>query len=298
MSDPASDNAHSARPMRPKETSYAYGDRSQQKMLEKYRNRANNHWKRRIELAQQLVAEHITPRHPNRAPKDIVVVDVGCSIGTFALEFARLGYCCYGVDFDPAAITIGRALAQEENSVVEFLEMDVADWSERGLPPVDIAICFDIFEHLHDDEIGALLQALKRSMPPEGRMVFSTTPTQYSYLWVGGSFKLALLRRATLAFTWLRPSMFRRYVRALAALMDVVYLLQRGGDHRELIKREKHCNPLSRERLEGIFARAGFRFDYVATTNLHPDQNPLYKRLDRHPILHSHIYGVAHVVPV
>lgn len=283
------------RPTRPKETSYTYGEESQRPMVEKYRNRANNHWKHRIALAQRLVTEHVTPHQAGRPVQDQVVLDVGCSIGTFALEFARLGYRAYGVDFDPVAIRIARDLAREEGMGATFLEMDVADWSTSELPRIDAAVCMDIFEHLHDDELGALLQSLKRNLSRDGRVVFSTTPTQYSYLWAGGSLRLRVVRTLLLAGAWLPSNRFERFFRATAALLDAAFILKRGRDHRELIKREKHCNPLTRQRLEDIFLRAGYTFDLLETNNQHHRLTGARRAIARHPIAHTHIIGAAHV---
>ena len=278
--------------VKPKETSYDYGERSQGKMAAKYRDRANNHWARRIAFCQDLVRDHVLPGEA-RPPGDIVLVDIGCSVGTFAIEFAKLGYRAYGVDFDPVAIRWAQQLAAEEKVSPTFIQMDVADWGLRDLPKIDLAICFDIFEHLHDDELGALLQGLRRHLAPGGRVVFSTTPTQYSYMYTGGSRKLAVVKALVYPLTWLGPKSFPRVLQAFAAVMDAILLLFRGKDHRELIKQEKHCNPLTRERLEDIFRRAGYRLDRIETLDLHPNPGRFAAALHKHPICHSHIAGVA-----
>ena len=68
----------------------AYGRDYQLAQADKYRNRAHNHWRPRITLGCRLVEEHALPRMPGREKGGITLVDVGCSIGTFAIEFARL----------------------------------------------------------------------------------------------------------------------------------------------------------------------------------------------------------------
>ena len=70
----------------PKQTSYEYGYQYQLTQAEKYRNRENNHWKYRIELANRLVDEALKEMPPTSRPRTLL--DVGCSIGTFAIEFA------------------------------------------------------------------------------------------------------------------------------------------------------------------------------------------------------------------
>lgn len=277
---------------KPKETSYAYGERSQTRMAAKYRNRANNHWARRIAFCQELVRDHV-PLAKAMLASEIVLVDIGCSIGTFAIEFAKLGYRAYGVDFDPVAIRWAEQLAAEENVSPTFVRMDVADWGAQNLPKIDVAICFDIFEHLHDDELGALLQSVRRQLASGGCVVFSTTPTQFSYMYSGGSAKLAIVRAMTYPLTWLGQKSFPRVFRAYAAALDAMFLLFRGKDHRELIKQEKHCNPLTRERLEEIFRRAGYRFHRLETLDLHPQPGRFAAALRKHATCHTHIVGVA-----
>lgn len=272
---------------KPKETSYAYGERSEARMAAKYRDRTNNHWARRISFCKELVAAS------DRSPADCVLVDVGCSVGTFAIEFAKLGYRSYGVDFDPAAIRWAKDLAAEEKVALTFLQMDVAEWGTQGLPKIDVAICFDIFEHLHDDELGELLQGLRRQLAPGARVVFSTTPTQFAYMYSGGSAKLAAVRALVHGLAWLGPKTFPHALRALAAFVDALLLLSRGGDHRDLIQREKHCNPLTRERMESLFLRAGYRFERLETLDLHPQTERRAAALRKHPICHSHVVGVA-----
>ncbi|MGD9537716.1 MAG: class I SAM-dependent methyltransferase [Alphaproteobacteria bacterium] len=276
----------------PKATSYGYGEASQARMARKYRERATNHWRERIGLAERLVDQYAAPRLAKPASES-VLADIGCSVGTFALEFAKKGYRAYGVDFDPKAIEWANRLAAEEGVAPRFLCMDVAEWRARNLPEIDVAICFDIFEHLHDDELGALLQGLRASLSKSGALVFSTTPTQYSYLHVGGSWRLAVLRALLLPFTPLGERGFERAVRVIAALADIALIALRARDHRELIKQEKHCNPLTRARLEDIFRRAGYGFLTLGTLNLHGTGRGIRAAFLRHPILHTHIVGVA-----
>jgi 2-polyprenyl-3-methyl-5-hydroxy-6-metoxy-1,4-benzoquinol methylase len=112
---------------KPKATSYQYGEEYQIQLAEKYRNRHTNHWKIRVELANRLVSQYALPRLKHKGANDVIFVDVGCSIGTFAIEFAKLGYRAYGVDFDPKAIELARRLCCEENIHAEFICDDIAN---------------------------------------------------------------------------------------------------------------------------------------------------------------------------
>lgn len=93
----------------------------------------------------------------------------------FAIQFNKLGFRTIGIDFDEEAIKIANQLNEKENTSAEFYVMDVANWKQE-LPSIDIAICFDIFEHLYDDEIGSLLYILSKQLLPKGCIIFHTLP--------------------------------------------------------------------------------------------------------------------------
>jgi 2-polyprenyl-3-methyl-5-hydroxy-6-metoxy-1,4-benzoquinol methylase len=272
----------------PKSTSFEYGKDYQLDQAEKYRNRRANHWQARIGLAHKLIDDYVVPRLRNKPPRDIVVVDVGCSIGTFAIELAKKGYRCYGIDFDPDALGIAHELSQEENVSPEFICGDVADWG-KTFPSIDIAVCFDIFEHLHDDELGALLVAIRRGLSANGSLIFHTFPTQYDHLFFWKPYvryPLAMLRR-------LPQPIFNRFTKAYADLFDIGLLLKRGFTHREGVKLSGHCNTTTSERLKDILVRAGYEVVLIESSNLYPFFDSVQQRLACQPITHRNLYGVA-----
>jgi len=271
-----------------KETSYEYGEAYQRMQVEKYRDRKNNHWKHRIDLAHRLVDQYVLSRFSNRALKDIVVTDVGTSIGTFAIEFAKRGFRTYGIDFDARALKIAEGLASEDNVSPTFMQADVADWP-RDLPPIDVAICFDIFEHLHDDELGAFLVAIRKNLSADGCLVFHTFPTQYDYLLFGR----AMLRLPLYPFARLPTRWFDRIVRAYAALFDIYLLLARGVDYKDTIKTWSHCNPTTKVRLNEILLRSGYEIICLETEQLYDYSPELIRRFRHQPISHRNMYGVA-----
>jgi 2-polyprenyl-3-methyl-5-hydroxy-6-metoxy-1,4-benzoquinol methylase len=273
----------------PKATSFAYGSAYQREQVEKHRARASNHWKPRIALAHHLIDKYVLPRLGTRAPGTIQVLDVGCSIGTMAIEMALRGFTARGVDFDASALELARQLAAEEGVTVEFFQADVAEWR----PPIggiDIALCFDIFEHLHDDELGALLQSLRRMLSDRGSLVFYTFPLQYDYLF----FSRDVLHWPLLPLRWLSKAAFERVVRAYAAGCDVALLLSTGKTYKERIKSHSHCNPTTRSRLEDVLKRAGYSIACIETANLYPFKPHVARRFAGQPIADRHLYGVAY----
>jgi 2-polyprenyl-3-methyl-5-hydroxy-6-metoxy-1,4-benzoquinol methylase len=75
-------------------------------------------------------------------------------------------YQCYGIDFDPIVLEIASQLAKEENVSPKYVCGNIADWTS-AFPPIDIAVCFDIFEHLHDDELGSFLTSIRKQLSKE-----------------------------------------------------------------------------------------------------------------------------------
>jgi 2-polyprenyl-3-methyl-5-hydroxy-6-metoxy-1,4-benzoquinol methylase len=271
-----------------KETSYEYGQSYQREQIEKYRNRANNHWKFRIELANRLTEEYVLPRFGTKPVQDIVVTDVGTSIGTFAIEFAKRRFRTFGIDFDEEALKIARQLAADEKVSPTFMRADVADWP-RELPSIDIAICFDIFEHLHDDELGAFLTAIRKNLSADGCLVFHTFPLQYDYLIYGRR----LLRAPLYPFAKLPERWFNRILRSYAALFDQFLLMTRGVDYRDTIRTWSHCNPTTEERMSDILQRAGYELIFMESAQLYPYFPDVARRFSKQRLAHRNLYGVA-----
>lgn len=272
----------------PKKAVFEYGTDYQLKQTEKYRNRKHNHWKFRIDLAHNLVEQHVLVKQQGKSKKDIVVVDVGCSIGTFAIEFAKLGYNSYGVDFDSSAIDIAKQLSAEENVTPEFVCGDISDWC-NSFPPIDIAICFDILEHLHDDELGSFLCSIRKQFSENGSLVFHTFPTQYNYIF----FQRRYVSYPLIPFSKISQPRFNKIVKLYSKLLDMSFLLKHGKTHKEAIKCSRHCNPTTNERLTDILNRAGYEIVFMESANLYNFKESVQKRFSKQPITFRNLYGVA-----
>ena len=265
-----------------------YGPAWQKRLLDRHRDSQNNDSRHRITLAHRLVDTYALPRLGDRPRGAIVVVDLGCSIGTFALEYAAAGFRAIGVDFDASALEMAQTLAAERGLEVEWVCEDLTS----GLLPVDkvdIAILFDMLEHLKDDEIGALLAALRRRLRPEGSVVFHTYPSQYTYLFAAGSrWSVPLL-----PLRWLPQEAFTRVSRAYAEMIDAARVLVRGEVLSERREAAIHCNLLTVSRVRGLFERAGFDIVYLDSGELFPNYEGPPTRFRGQPITHRNIYGVA-----
>jgi len=274
----------------PKPTSYTYGEAYQLGQVEKHRQRRTNHWQPRIALAHRLVDEWVLPRFEGRHPKEIRVLDVGCSIGTMAIEFALRGFTAGGVDFDGSALAIARQLCHEEGVSVEWFQGDVADWQKAGRGSIDVALCFDIFEHLHDDELGAMLQAIRRQLSPRAALVFYSFPLQFDYVFFSRDF----ISWPLVPFRWLRPERFESLTRAYAAILDAGLLLATSKSYRERVEKEPHCNPTTPSRLHAILLRAGYEVALIRTDDIYPFRPHIRRRFASQPVADRQVYGVAY----
>lgn len=265
-----------------------YGDEYQRKRLEKYRQRDANDWKARIELVHRLIDEAALPRLVGTPASEIVAVDIGCSIGTFAVDLAKRGFKTYGVDFDRSALDIARELCAEEKVKAEFVCDDVAGWA-ASYPPIDIAVCVHVFEHLHDDQLGALLTSLARQMSARGALVWATFPSQYDHIFYGRDF----VRWPLVPFARLPARAFERLTKAYAALVDIALILASGKSFKDRIASSEHCNPLTLARVGRILERSGWENVVLDSGQLHPYRSDVHRWFARQPIVHRNLFGVA-----
>lgn len=271
-----------------KSTSYKYGNDYQNQQIYKYKNRTKNHWQYRINIFYKLLNKIVLAFFEGRKKSDITVVDIGCSIGTFALESARKGYNTIGIDFDNEAIKIAEKLAKEENLNVRFICGDISDDINFN-NKIDIAICFDIFEHLHDDEIGALLQSVKKRLSENGAILYHTFPTKYDYIFFGNKFVYTLL----VPFSLFGRVFFEKITKIYALFIDFLLILFKNKTYKNTIKTEAHCNPLSKKRLAEILNRAGFENKFIEVSQLYDFGKNVQKIFRKHHITYRNLYGVA-----
>lgn len=279
----------------PKSTSYAYGDDHQIAMLkffyESKEPGESNHSYQRVVLAERLVEKFL--EKSSMSIEEIQVVDVGCSVGQFAIHFAKKGFKAIGLDFDDSAIRLANELKVSEGCDPLFINADVSDPSVK-LPPIDIAICFDIFEHLHDDELGSLLVGLKHKLNKEGCVVFHTHPLEYDYLFWNrklGIIECPILLRP---FIHLPERYFTKIVRAYAILIDLGMMLILNKTYKEHIKKHGHCNPLTFVRLLDIFNRAGYDVGLIESGFISPQfKNNKANLFKSQPITHRSLWGIA-----
>lgn len=100
----------------------------------------------------------------SRTPKNVSILDIGCSGGVLMRDLASAGFSnISGVDVSERAI-----LRCQQRGLVN---VQVADATDIGFPEAtfDIVIASDILEHM-TDEIGALCE-WRRLLRPNGRLI-------------------------------------------------------------------------------------------------------------------------------
>ena len=212
--------------------------------LDKFRNRHSNHWQYHISLAKKLVADYAPPPPAS-------LLDLGCSIGTFALEFALDGYDTIGLDFDAKALEQGRELAKELGCRPKWVCGDAGAFSLRK--KVDTIVCFDLLEHLDDNVIAKLLECVSDSLKSGGTFVFHTFPTTLDHIFYKRFFTCLPL----IPFRSLSKRNFEILVSWYAVFLDLFYLLRYGKTHKRVIAETVHPNPLSKKRLQCFIKDAG-----------------------------------------
>lgn len=265
-----------------------YGKTYQFEQYYKYKNRKFNHWKYRIKLAHDLVAKYALSKLSKKEKRHIIVIDIGCSIGTFAIEFAKLGYRTYGIDFDPVAIKLAKQLCREEKVNAEFICENILDWGKE-FHSIDIIICFDVFEHLHDDELGVLLKSIRERLSDSGSLIFHTFPTQYDYLFFGKNY----ISIPLILFKNFPPHVFNLIVKIYVLLIDIALLIKKKMTFKEYISSSGHCNPLTKERLYNLLKRAGYNIIYIDTSQIYPFKKHIQRLFSKQSISHRNLFGIA-----
>ena len=263
-----------------------YNNTYVQTQLEKFRNRHTNHWRHHIRLAKQLAVDYAPP-----APASLL--DLGCSIGTFALEFALEGYNTIGLDFDPKALEQGKKLAEELGCETKWVCEDASSFTLKE--KVDVVICFDLLEHLSDDIIVKTLSCTRENLKKGGVFIFHTFPTQYDHIF----HKRALNCIPLIPFCTLSEKSFELLVKWYSHFFNIFYLLRHGKTHKGVIAKTVHPNPLSRRRLKRFLEDTGFdilllEMGLESVNPLKPGQGVLAKKFfANQPAAFRSLWGAA-----
>jgi len=115
----------------------------------------------------EMVFEIYSPEKGER------ILDLGCGVGTFALELARRGIDVVGLDYSQESIDICQRLADELNLKASFR---LGEATDTGLESdsYDLIIAADLTEHLYPEVFRDFLAEAERLLKKGGRLLIWT----------------------------------------------------------------------------------------------------------------------------
>jgi len=75
-------------------------------------------------------------------------IDIGCGLGNYSRELARMGFEMFGIDFSDVAIEKARTLANKDKLSIEFLILDFTQEFKLDLSEFDFAFDYGLLHHI------------------------------------------------------------------------------------------------------------------------------------------------------
>src|SRR5262249_30210650 len=106
------------------------------------------------------------------------ILDVGCGLGTHAIELAVRGYQVTGMDLSPAMLQRAQRESKHQNVTVRWLQGDM-----RELPPdqqYDVVLSWGTsFGFFEEADNQRCLEALARALKPDGFLLLQVINRDY-----------------------------------------------------------------------------------------------------------------------
>ena len=101
------------------------------------------------------------------------ILDIGCSGGLHAIEFAKKGYTVTGLDIEPSAIELARRRSRNTNNRVEFRVMDIEKDDTSALGRFDLIYSIgNVLSHVSKDALPHILRKIRRCLNEDGVFLF------------------------------------------------------------------------------------------------------------------------------
>lgn len=113
------------------------------------------------------ITKHFLTDPPNRYPKGLKLLDVGCGTGGFLIEARKLGYDVAGVDFDPEQIKTAKSFGLEK-----VYSEDVFSFLAKCQNQFDVITGFEIIEHV--DKPREFIKLIYNALKNNGYLCLST----------------------------------------------------------------------------------------------------------------------------
>lgn len=106
------------------------------------------------------------------APKDSVILDVGCGTGQQSIRLAKRGFKCFAVDFSKAALNMARVNVKNRglNERITIQCEDITSLSFKD-ETFSYILCWGVLMHVPDLEKA--ISELSRILKPNGKLVIS-----------------------------------------------------------------------------------------------------------------------------
>tara|TARA_R110001583_G_scaffold47611_1_gene149051 strand:+ start:6378 stop:7016 length:639 start_codon:yes stop_codon:yes gene_type:complete len=79
-------------------------------------------------------------------------IDIGCGLGNYSRELAKVGFEMTGVDFSNVAIEKAEKLANKDNLSIEFLVADFTQELKLNLPEFEFAFDYGLLHHVFPED--------------------------------------------------------------------------------------------------------------------------------------------------
>jgi len=213
--------------------------------LEKFNNRNANHWAPRI----RKVFDDISSLNVSKGQ----VLDLGCSIGTYAYEFASRGHTTSGIDLSSEAIAIAQQLAKDKGLNIDYKIGDISIKDQFAENSFNLIYAGDIIEHLEDDILKKTIDNCFYWLKPGGYFIFHTVPLKYDYI-----FHKSILWILLIPFCILSDSWFKKIVKLLYYCFNFSLQVLTGRSWRDREKETVHCNLQTKNGFESILTFNNF----------------------------------------
>jgi ubiquinone/menaquinone biosynthesis C-methylase UbiE len=135
-------------------------------------------YRKRNRFARQRIANVFSLLPPIEGKR---LLDVGCGMGTFALEAATRGARAVGLDLAPAGIAAAQRIAREAGVAhASFSQADAAKLPFAS-EAADVVIAADFTEHLDDVTLRSVLAELARVTKRDGSLIIYTPAASHIF---------------------------------------------------------------------------------------------------------------------
>jgi SAM-dependent methyltransferase len=103
--------------------------------------------------------------------KNMHILDIGCSGGLHAIEFAKRGFSVTGVDMEPSSIELARK--RKENLKLDFRVLDIEN--NELLYPEKFGLIYslgNVFSHIKKGKILEVIRKIKDCLSKNGILLF------------------------------------------------------------------------------------------------------------------------------